>query len=76
LALQAAGTASADRGLNRTIVKRRPIDMLWIIGIAAIAIVALTIVSFTLHALFSPWLLLLAVGVLVWIKVRPRRSRR
>jgi hypothetical protein len=50
--------------------------MLWLITLALIAIVALTILSFFLHALFSPWLLLVAIGVLVWIKVRPRRSRR
>ena len=50
--------------------------MLWIIALALIAIVALIIVSFTLHFLFSPWLLLVAIGVLAWIKFRPRRSRR
>jgi hypothetical protein len=50
--------------------------MLWIIALALIAIVALIIVSFTLHFLFSPWLLLVAIGVLAWIKLRPRRSRR
>jgi hypothetical protein len=50
--------------------------MLWIIALALIAIVALIIVSFTLHFLFSPWLLLVAIGVLAWIKFRPRRSGR
>jgi hypothetical protein len=50
--------------------------MLWIIALALIAIVALIIVSFTLHFLFSPWLLVVAIGVLAWIKFRPRRSRR
>jgi len=49
--------------------------MLWIIAIALIAIVALIIVSVTVHLLFSPWLLVLAIGVLAWIKLRPRRSR-
>jgi hypothetical protein len=39
--------------------------------------VALTVLSFAVHMLFSPWLLLLlAIGILVWIKFRPRRSRR
>lgn len=50
--------------------------MLWIIALVLIAIAALIILSFTLHVLFSPWLLLVAIGILVWIKLRPRRSRR
>jgi len=47
-----------------------------IIALVLIAIVALTILSFTVHVLFSPWLLLVAIGVLLWIKFRPRRSRQ
>jgi hypothetical protein len=47
-----------------------------IIVLVLIAIVALTVLSFAAHMLFSPWLLLLAIGILVWIKFRPRRSRR
>jgi hypothetical protein len=50
--------------------------MLAIIALVLIAIVALTVLSFTVHILFSPWLLLVAVGILVWIKFRPRRSRQ
>lgn len=50
--------------------------MLWIIALALMALVALTVLSFALHFLFSPWLLVLAIGVLVWIKFRPRRSHR
>ena len=50
--------------------------MLWIIAIALIAILALVVVSFALHFLFSPWLLLVAVGIMAWLKFRPRRSRR
>ncbi len=46
-----------------------------IIAFALIAIVALTVLSFTLHFLFSPWLLV-AIGILAWIKFRPSRSRR
>jgi hypothetical protein len=49
--------------------------MFWIIAFAAIAIVALIIVSFAVHLLFSPWLLL-AVAIVALIKFRPRRSRR
>jgi hypothetical protein len=47
-----------------------------IIAVVLIAIVALTVLSFTVHVLFSPWLLLVAIGVLLWIKFRPRRSRQ
>ena len=46
-----------------------------IIAFAIIAILALIIVSFAVHLLFSPWLLLVAVGVIAWIKFRPRRTR-
>ncbi len=46
-----------------------------IIALVLIAIVALTILSFTVHILFSPWLLV-AIGVLVWLKFRPRRSHQ
>jgi hypothetical protein len=49
--------------------------MLWIIVMALIAIVALIVLSFILHFLFSPWLLV-AIGILILIRFRPRRSRR
>ena len=47
-----------------------------IIALVLIAIVALAVLSFTVHFLFSPWLLLAAVGVLAWLRFRPRRSHR
>ena len=47
-----------------------------IIALVLIAIVALTVLSFTVHILFSPWLLLVAIAILAWIKFRPRRSHR
>ena len=47
-----------------------------IIAFVLIAILALTVLSLTVHFLFSPWLLLVAVGVLAWVKFRPRRSHR
>jgi hypothetical protein len=50
--------------------------MLWIIAFALIVIGALAVLSFALHMFFSPWLLLVAAGVLVWLKFRPRRSHR
>jgi hypothetical protein len=46
-----------------------------IIALVLIAVVALTVLSFTVHILFSPWLLV-AIGILVWIKFRPRRSQQ
>jgi hypothetical protein len=46
--------------------------MFAIIALVVVAIVALAI----LHALFSPWLLLAGLGILAWIKFRPRRSQR
>ncbi len=47
-----------------------------IIALALIAIVALTVLSFTVHFLFSPWLLVVAIGIVAWIKLRPRRSHQ
>jgi hypothetical protein len=47
-----------------------------IIALVLVVIVALAVVSFLVHFLFSPWLLLLAVAVLAWVKFGPRRSRR
>jgi hypothetical protein len=46
-----------------------------ILALVLIAIVALTVVSFTMHFLFSPWLLV-AIAILAWIKFRPRRSHQ
>jgi hypothetical protein len=50
--------------------------LLGIIAFALIAIVALAIFSLAVHLLFSPWLLLVVIAVLAWIKFGPRRSRR
>jgi hypothetical protein len=46
-----------------------------IIALALIAIVALTVLSLTVHFLFSPWLLV-AIASLAWIKFRPRHSHQ
>jgi hypothetical protein len=46
-----------------------------IIALVLVAIVALTILSFAVHFLFSPWLLV-AILVLALIKFWPRRSRQ
>jgi hypothetical protein len=47
-----------------------------IIALVLIAVVALFVVGFAVHLLFSPWLLLVAVAVLAWMKFRPRGSRQ
>ncbi|MFZ0186897.1 MAG: hypothetical protein WAL72_08145 [Streptosporangiaceae bacterium] len=46
-----------------------------IITLALIAVVALIIISFAVHVLFSPWLLVV-IAVLAWVKFRPRRSHQ
>jgi hypothetical protein len=49
--------------------------MPFIIALILIAIVAVTVLSFTIHFLFSPWLFL-AIAIIAWIKFRPRRSHQ
>jgi hypothetical protein len=50
--------------------------MFAIIALVLAAIVALAVLGLVGHILFSPWLLVLALGILAWIKFGPRRSRR
>ena len=50
--------------------------MFAIIALVLMAIVAIAVLGFVVHVLFSPWLLLAAIGVLAFVKFRPRRSRR
>ena len=47
-----------------------------ILAFVLIAILAVAVVGFAVHILFSPWLLVAAVAVLVWMRFRPRRSNR
>jgi hypothetical protein len=49
--------------------------MLAFIAVAVAVVVAIAVLSFAVHLLFSPWLLV-AVAVLAWIKFRPRRSHQ
>jgi threonine/homoserine/homoserine lactone efflux protein len=49
--------------------------VLGIIALILIAIVAVSILSFAAHILFSP-LVLIIVGILLWMKLRPRRSHQ
>jgi hypothetical protein len=46
-----------------------------IIALIVAAIVALVVLGFVVHILFSPWLLV-AVAIVAWIKFRPSRSRQ
>ena len=46
-----------------------------IIALVVAAIVAVAVLGFVLHILFSPWLLV-AVACVAFIKFRPRRSRQ
>ena len=50
--------------------------MFGIIAFVLVALVALSIVGFALHLLFSPWLLVAAIAVLAWLRFRPSRSHR
>ena len=49
--------------------------MIAIIALVLAAIVALTVLGFALHILFSPWLLVV-VAIVAWIKFRPSHSRQ
>jgi len=49
--------------------------MFGIIAFILIAIVAVAVLSIAAHILFSP-LVLVALGVLLWLKLRPRRSHQ
>ncbi len=46
-----------------------------IIALVLIALVALAVLGFAVHILFTPWLLV-AIAILAWIRFRPRRSRQ
>jgi hypothetical protein len=50
--------------------------MLGIIALVLIAIVALTVLSFAVHFLFSLPFLLVVIAILAWVKFGPRRSRQ
>jgi hypothetical protein len=49
--------------------------MFAIIALVLMVLVALAVVGFVAHVLSFPFLLLLAVGIVAWIKFRPGRSR-
>jgi hypothetical protein len=45
------------------------------ITLVLIALVALTVLSFAVHLLFSPWLLV-AIAIVALVRFRPHRSER
>jgi hypothetical protein len=49
--------------------------MFAIIALVVLALVALTVLGIAVHTLFWP-LLLVAVGILAWTRLRPRRAGR
>jgi hypothetical protein len=49
--------------------------MFAIIALVLLALVALTVLGFAVHVLFWP-LLLAAIAILAWAKLRPRRTGR
>ena len=46
-----------------------------IIVFALVAVVALIVLGFAVHLLFSPWILV-PIAILAWIKFGPRRAHR
>ena len=50
--------------------------MPFIIALVLMVVVAMILFSVAIHILFSPWLLLIAVAAVAWIKLRPRRTPR
>jgi Flp pilus assembly protein TadB len=58
-----------------TRIERRPITMFWIIALALFAVLAVVIVGFAVHLLFTPWLLVI-IAIVAWMMLRTRRSRR
>jgi hypothetical protein len=49
--------------------------MTGVIVLALLVIIALTVLGFAVHFLFSPWLLV-AIAIVAWIKFRPRRTHQ
>jgi hypothetical protein len=45
------------------------------IALAIAVIIAIALVGFALHLLFSPWILVALVALLAWTKFRPRANR-
>jgi hypothetical protein len=46
------------------------------IALVLAAILAVVVLTIAVHLLFSPWLLVAAIAIVAWVKLRPRRSRQ
>ena len=46
-----------------------------ILALVLVAIAAVIVLSFAMHILFSPWILLV-IAILICVRFRPRRSRQ
>ena len=49
--------------------------MFWIIALAFFAVLAVVIIGFVVHLLFTPWLLVI-IAIAAWLLFRTRGSRR
>lgn len=47
-----------------------------VIALVIIAFIAVAVLGFAVHLLFSPWVLLAVVAVVAWMRFRPGRSHR
>jgi hypothetical protein len=47
-----------------------------LIALVLVAILAVVVLTIAVHLLFSPWLLVAAIAIVAWVKLRPRRSRQ
>jgi hypothetical protein len=50
--------------------------ILALVLIAVLAVVALAVLSIFVHVLFSPWVLIAAIAIFAWFKLRPGRARQ
>jgi hypothetical protein len=49
--------------------------MFWIIALALVAVLAVIIVGFAVHLLFTPWVLV-AIAIVAWTMLRRTRGSR
>jgi hypothetical protein len=67
---------TADHALAAPRRERKTITMPAVIALVIIAFIAVAVLGFAVHLLFSPWVLLAVVAVVAWMKFRPGRSHR
>jgi hypothetical protein len=49
--------------------------MFWIIALALVAVLAVIVVGFAVHLLFTPWVLV-AIAIVAWMMLRRTRGSR